>query len=131
MKKNGILNSEISKVFADLGHTDQIMIADIGLPIPVGVKKIDLAIDMGKPRFIDVLDIVLKEMQVEKYMIANEIKSNNQEQLEAIKNATNDIDVEWVSHEEMKHRSKNVKAIIRTGEATPYSNVILQSGVIF
>ena len=27
MKKHGILNSEISKVLADLGHTDQLIIA--------------------------------------------------------------------------------------------------------
>ena len=51
MKKNGILNSEISKIFADLGHTDQIMIADVGLPIPEGIKKIDLAVELGKPKF--------------------------------------------------------------------------------
>ena len=41
MKKHGILNSSISKVLADLGHTDQIIIADCGLPIPDHVKKID------------------------------------------------------------------------------------------
>lgn len=31
MKKNGILNSHIAKVLADLGHTDTIVIADCGL----------------------------------------------------------------------------------------------------
>lgn len=41
MKKNGILNSDISKVLADLGHTDYIVIGDCGLPIPNQVKKID------------------------------------------------------------------------------------------
>ena len=42
MKKNGILNSEISKVLSDLGHTDFICIGDCGLPVPDNVKKIDL-----------------------------------------------------------------------------------------
>lgn len=131
MKKNGILNSEISKILADLGHTDQIMIGDCGLPIPQGVKKIDLALEIGEPKFIDVLGIVLKEMQVEKYILADEVKEKNREQLKDIQTHMGDIQVEWLSHEELKQQSQNVKAIIRTGEATPYSNIILQSGVIF
>ncbi|RKO62361.1 ABC-type ribose transport system, auxiliary component [Caldibacillus debilis GB1] len=53
MKKHGILNSEIAKVLADLGHTDTIVIADCGLPVPAGVKKIDLALELGKPSFLD------------------------------------------------------------------------------
>ena len=41
MKKHGISNSDIAKVLADLGHTDKVVIGDVGLPIPEGVKKID------------------------------------------------------------------------------------------
>ena len=131
MKKNGILNSEISKVLADLGHTDQIMIGDCGLPVPEDVKKIDLALEIGEPEFIHVLAVLLKEMQVEKYMLAKEIKEKNPEQLQAIKKVMGDIKMDWLSHEEVKVQSQKVKAIIRTGEATPYSNIILQAGVIF
>ncbi|GEK88342.1 ribose transport protein RbsD [Alkalibacterium putridalgicola] len=131
MKKNGILNSEISKVLADLGHTDQIIIGDCGLPIPQGVKKIDLALEIGEPKFIDVLNVVLKEMQIEKYFLANEVKEKNKGQLEEIEKSMGKTELEWLSHEELKQQSQRVKAIIRTGEATPYSNIILQSGVIF
>ncbi|MFO8068741.1 MAG: D-ribose pyranase [Alkalibacterium sp.] len=131
MKKNGILNSEISKVLADLGHTDQIMIGDCGLPVPENVKKIDLALEIGEPKFIHVLAVLLKEMQVEKYMLAQEIKEKNPEQLKAINKFMGDIEMDWNSHEELKVQSQRVKAIIRTGEATPYSNIILQAGVIF
>ena len=45
MKRYGILNSHISKVLSDLGHTDSIVIADAGLPIPEDVHEIDLAIN--------------------------------------------------------------------------------------
>ncbi|SFC26886.1 D-ribose pyranase [Alkalibacterium subtropicum] len=131
MKKNGILNSEISKVLADLGHTDQIMIGDCGLPIPQGVKKIDLALELGEPKFIDVLTVILKEMEVEKYLLADEVKEYNAEQLKKIKEHMGETETKWLSHEELKQQSHKVKAIIRTGEATPYSNIILQSGVIF
>jgi D-ribose pyranase len=131
MKKNGILNSEISKVLADLGHTDQIMIGDCGLPIPEGVKKIDLALEIGEPKFSDVLSVILKEMQVEKFILANEIKEKNAEQFQHIETQMGEAELNWLSHDELKQQSHKVKAIIRTGEATPYSNIILQSGVIF
>ena len=73
MKKHGILNSSISKVLADLGHTDQIIIADCGLPIPDHVKKIDLALKLGSPSFSEVFEVILENMYVEQAVIANEI----------------------------------------------------------
>lgn len=129
MKKNGILNSDISKVLADLGHTDQIVIGDCGLPVPDHVLKIDLALKLGTPSFEEVFNELLKNMAVEKVILASEIKEENQKLNQKINEAIEDID--YVSHEEFKERTNNAKAIIRTGEATPYANVILQSNVIF
>lgn len=131
MKKNGILNSEISKLLSDLGHTDQITIADAGLPVPDSVKKIDLALKLGTPSFIEVLEEVLKDMAVEKVILAEEIKVDNESQLDAIHQLVDTNEVEFVSHEAFKKQSGQSKAIIRTGEATPFSNIILQSNVIF
>lgn len=131
MKKNGILNSEISKLLSDLGHTDQITIADAGLPVPDGVKKIDLALKLGTPSFIEVLEEVLKDMAVEKVILAEEIKVDNESQLDAIHQLVDTNEVTFVSHEAFKKKSGKSKAIIRTGEATPFSNIILQSNVIF
>ncbi|PAE14687.1 D-ribose pyranase, partial [Virgibacillus sp. 7505] len=59
MKKLGILNRDIARVLASLGHTDLIVIADCGLPIPSGVECIDLSIRLGVPNFVDVLTEVL------------------------------------------------------------------------
>ena len=69
MQKIGILNSDIAKVLADLGHTDTIVIGDCGLPVPAGVPKIDLALKPGTPSFLDVLTEVLKYMEVEKIQL--------------------------------------------------------------
>lgn len=129
MYKYGILNSEISKVLSDLGHTDLIAIADCGLPVPDGVKKIDLALKLGEPSFLDVYQTVLHHMVVEKAIIAEEMVDQNSTLYREI---SNDIqEIEQMSHEAFKQKTKDVKAIIRTGEATPYANVILQSGVLF
>ncbi|RAN65541.1 D-ribose pyranase [Dolosigranulum pigrum] len=129
MKKHGILNSSISKVLADLGHTDQIIIADCGLPIPDHVKKIDLALKLGSPSFSEVFEVILENMYVEQAVIANEITEHNEKLENIINNSINNIN--YVSHEELKKQSNVAKAIIRTGEATPYANVILQAGVNF
>lgn len=131
MKKKGILNSHISKVLSDLGHTDQIVIADAGLPIPNGVLKIDLALKSGIPSFCDVLSIVLDDMVVEKMILASEIVENNKVTLECIEKEFDSTKIEKITHEEFKVLTKNAKVIIRTGEVTPYANCILQSGVFF
>lgn len=130
MKRYGILNSSIAKVLSDLGHTDYIVIGDAGLPVPEGVPKIDLALTAGTPSFQIVVSAVLNDMVVEKVIAAEEIVGNNKTQHEFIEQLTEEK-VEYVSHEAFKELTKRAKVIIRTGEITPYSNCILQSGVFF
>ncbi|WP_394139728.1 D-ribose pyranase [Cytobacillus oceanisediminis] len=129
MKKNGILNSEISKVLSEMGHTDSIVIADCGLPIPEEVKRIDLALKQGTPSFLEVLEALEADMEIEKVTLAEEIQDFNSELEDVLKNKF--TEKEYVSHEEFKELTHKAKAVIRTGEATPYANIILHSGVIF
>ena len=131
MKKHGILNSHISKVLADLGHTDTIAIADVGLPIPEHVEKIDLALRIGVPSFEDVVKVVLEDMVVEKVILAKELAEQNIPISHYMLKQFNEIDIIEVSHEELKQLTQQAKVVIRTGEATPYANCILQSGVNF
>lgn len=129
MYKTGTLNSNISTVLSQLGHTDQILIADCGLPIPDCVKSIDLALTFGHPSFWDVYTEVCKHMAIEGAIVAEEMKTHNSV---LFKNLRNDFsNMKTVSHDELKIQSQHVKAIIRTGEATPYANIILQSAVLF
>jgi D-ribose pyranase len=128
MKKQGILNRELAGIFAKLGHTDQIVIADCGLPIPEGVTCIDLAYKLGEPSFLTILDVVLDDLVVEASVVAEEVKAHNNTVHNAI---LEKLAPSYVSHEKFKQLTKNAKVIIRTGETTPYANIILQSGVIF
>lgn len=131
MKKNGMLNSEIANVLARMGHTDYIVIADCGLPIPDETKRIDLALSKGVPSFLEVLTTILDDFVVEKAILALEIKTNNGELLKEIERSSHLNNVEYVTHEEFKILTKKAKAVIRTGECSPYANIILHSGVIF
>lgn len=129
MKKQGILNRELAGIFAKLGHTDQIVIADCGLPIPDGVPCIDLAYKLGEPDFLTILDTVLDDLKVEQAYLAEEIKKVNPLIYKEVQDKLPII--ETITHEQFKQQTKKAKVIIRTGETTPYANVILQSGVIF
>ncbi|WP_420496352.1 D-ribose pyranase [Macrococcus psychrotolerans] len=131
MYKTGTLNSEISKVLSDLGHTDTIVIADCGLPVPKGVQKIDLAVRQGLPSFIDVVDEIARHMVIEHVTLAEEIKESNPAVLKEVGSIVKGIPNDFVTHEQFKTLTENSKVIIRTGEATPYANIILRSGVNF
>ncbi len=130
MKKGKLLNSNINTVLSRLGHTDQFVISDAGLPIPKNVERIDLALIKGVPSFIETLKVVLSETYIEKLTIAEEIKENNLNVLNEIKRLF-DGEIVFVSHENFKKITSDSKAVIRTGECTPYANVILHSGVNF
>lgn len=133
MKRAGILNSDISRVLSYMGHTDCICIGDCGLPIPDEVERIDLALAFGEPTFMRTLEIVAGDMKVEKIVLAEEIKTQNPNVLRQVEElfAGRNVEVEFVSHVELKERTFDCKAVIRTGEITPYANIILQSGCIF
>ena len=133
MKKTGLLNSDISRVLSYMGHTDLICVGDCGLPIPDEVERIDLALKFGVPTFMETLEVVVNDMKVEKIVLAEEIKTQNPKVLAEIEAlfAGQNIEVEFVSHVELKTLTRDCKAVIRTGETTPYANIVLQSGCIF
>lgn len=131
MKKTGILNRDITSVLARLGHTDTIIIADCGMPIPDDTAAIDLSLKIGTPEFLSVFDAVAGDMAIEEMTLAEEIKTSNPSLQHQLTKGYADIPVQYISHDHLKREMTYAKAVIRTGEATPFANVILKSGVIF
>jgi D-ribose pyranase len=131
MKKTTLLNAPISHVIASMGHTDSLCVADAGLPIPAGPERIDLAVTRGIPGFTDVLTAVLDELVVERAVAAGEIGKANPDVLIRLRALLGNIPLEFVPHEEFKKLSARCRSVVRTGECTPYANVILYSGVPF
>ena len=127
MKRRGIVNAELSGALARLGHTDVVLLADCGMPIPDGVPVIDLALVHGIPSFEQVLDALLEEMVFQGCTAAEESKGVAAGEWLSSRFA----EVDYVSHEELKVLSKGAKLFIRTGEATPYANAALECGVAF
>lgn len=130
MKKTTVINSNLSRVIAQMGHYDTLGVGDAGMPVPVGTEKIDLAVTNGLPSFVDVVKNILSELQLQEVYLAEEIKTENPQQLAAIKEII-DVPIKFISHDKMKADLSNAKAFVRTGEMTPYANIILVSGVTF
>ena len=129
MKRTALLHAELSHAIASLGHGDLLVIGDVGLPIPAGPRRIDLALTPGLPAVADVLRVVLTEMQVERALIASE----------AVERAAGGLP-DWYSggtvpqavpHEAFKRLCLQARVMVRTGECTPSANVILVAGVTF
>jgi D-ribose pyranase len=131
VKKIGVLNQPISSVIAGLGHMDRLVIADAGLPIPPETQRIDLALMEGIPTFLDTLRVVLTEMQVERAIVAEEMLRVSPNVYQALKESLGEVPIETVSHLVFKEQAHSARAVIRTGEFTPYANVILVAGVVF
>lgn len=132
MKKRGILHPKLSRVIAELGHTDTIVIADAGLPIPDGPTRIDLALIEGVPSFLTVLQAILEVVQVQEATIAEEMIQSSPNLHEKVIEILGDTAaVDCITHHVFKARTGDARAVIRTGEFTPYANIILHAGVVF
>ena len=136
MKRTALLNRHLSSLVASLGHLDEIVVAEAGLPVPAGVKVIDLAVTAGVPSFRELLTALKSELVIEGAVWAEEasaeLTSLMQHEVASWAEETGKaITVSRLTHEAFKHRTQTARAVIRTGEVTPYANIILISGVAF
>lgn len=130
MKRSGIINGALASRCAMLGHTDLVAIADCGLPLPPGVVVVDLALVQGVVGFVATLDALIGELAIERHVYAFEAVGT-QAQWWIADRAPHLGAADVVSHEVLKHRLSECALVVRTGEATPFANVILQCGVSF
>ena len=127
------INPQLSRVISETGHTDLVVVTDAGLPIPQGAERIDLAYRPGAPSFLDVLDTVLAELVVEGATVAAEVAEHSPAMLAEIRARLEPlgVTVQPVPHVELKALSRGARAFVRSGEFTPYANVVLQAGVAY
>ena len=128
MRETGIINNDISDVFSMMGHMDELIVCDAGFPIPLGIRTVDISLAKDKPTVLELLEVLKVHFSVEKLIIAEETKQVSPTRFKAITDIFGDVPVETVPHTDFKKHSKTVKAVIRTGDFTAYSNVLLVSG---
>jgi D-ribose pyranase len=131
MKKYGVLHAGLSETIAGMGHGDLLVIGDAGLPVPPGVPCIDLAVRCGLPLMLEVTRAVAGELQVEEIVVADELLAREDALVAALRDLFPEARFRHISHRELKRLSEQARAVVRTGECTPYHNVVLASGVTF
>lgn len=139
MKRHGILNAPLSGHLARLGHTHTVVVADAGLPIPADVPCVDLSVIAGIPAMLPVLDALLAEICIERVTLAEELPKKSPSFHDAIVDRLDTLDRlsltpiarQQISHEAFKAELARASVIVRTGECTPFANLILHCGVPF
>lgn len=129
MIRDGILNAQLAGALARLGHGDTVVVSDCGLPVHDGPVLVDLAFRFGIPGFDQVLDGLLPEMVVERATAAAEVAAHNAGCHALLRDRLGEV--ELIPHEDLKGRAARSRLVIRTGEATPFANVLLHCGVAF
>lgn len=114
-----------------MGHFDRLTVADAGLPIPSGTRRIDLALTRNIPSFLDTLRCIADELCIQKIILAQEIIEANPGVYEAVRSILGEIPCKFVPHEQFKAMIGQSRAVVRTGEFSAYANIILESGVVF
>ena len=131
MKKIGVLNVDISEVIASMGHGDMLVVSDAGLAIPPTVRRIDVALKEGLPGLVETAEVIEGELQVERIIVPEMMESACPHIQEALLKLFSGIEIEKVPTERYRELAGTARAIVRTGECTPYANLILVSGVTF
>lgn len=124
MKRNGILNPALNAGLSRLGEGHLVVIADCGLPLPASGPVVDLSLVRGVPRLREVLDAVLAELEIEASFAAAEAGPEVRAWFEG-----SGLDPVIIEHEELTAMLPQAALIIRTGEATPFANIVLRCGL--
>ncbi|HEY8933198.1 MAG TPA: RbsD/FucU family protein [Rariglobus sp.] len=129
MLKTGILNPQLNSLLSRVRHTNTLVIADRGFPSWPGVETIDLSLVDGVPTVLQVLAAIRANFVIgDVRMAAQFLDHNTPETKAAFARALEGIPVTHEDHEGVfKPRVPRAIGLIRTGDTTPYANMILTS----
>lgn len=129
LRTSSLLNAELLAALASAGHGQRVVIADAGLPIPPAARIIDLSLTPGIPGFAEVARAVLDNGVFERCIVAEE--SIDAAPMAAIQSALADLPRSVVDHTALKELLADAHVIVRTGECTPFANIVLVAGTTF
>lgn len=125
---SGILNPAINSLLSRVRHTNTIVIADRGFPFWPHLETVDISLIDDIPRVMDVLAAIQRNFSIGRVFAAEEFLSANPPQTaSALENALLGIPITFEPHVEFKKRVPQAIGLIRTGDTTQYSNLILES----
>jgi len=129
MLTQGILNPHILSLVARVRHTNALVIADWAFPSWPGLETVDLSLVSGVPTVLQVLNALLPTWNCDAAYMAQEFRQKNPPAtFDAYQTALRGVPITFEPHIDMKRRVPGAIGLIRTGDATVYSNIVLVSG---
>ncbi|WP_226527199.1 RbsD/FucU family protein [Metabacillus niabensis] len=134
-----IISPELLKILMEMGHGDEILLADGNFPSASHNSKV---IRYDGSRTTEILESILKLFPIDTYtkhpitlmevVKGDPVKTPIWEEYKTIVATQTSIDIpfEYVERFSFYERAKNAYAIIATGEKALYANIILKKGVI-
>ncbi|MDX9978502.1 MAG: RbsD/FucU family protein [Lentisphaeria bacterium] len=129
MIRTGILNPAILSLLARVRHTNTIVIADRGFPFWPQIETVDISLVDNVPTVRQVLAAMLANHQYGKAFMAEEFLATSRAGTEqAYREILGKVPLSFEPHEAVfKKRVPLAIGLIRTGDTTPYGNIILES----
>jgi D-ribose pyranase len=128
MLQTGILNPHVLSLLARIRHTNTLVIADWAFPYWPEIETVDISLTMGIPTVLDVLDLLTPTFKIGRIWQAEEfLASNSPEKIDAFAKSFGTIPLTREPPIDFKKRVPKAIGLIRTGDSTPYGNIILES----
>ena len=134
---NPMLSPELLKILSEMGHGDEIIIADGGFPGANLARNLIRADGVG---CVAMLDAVLSVFPLDQYddqnFICMQTTGGDQppaiwgEYAEVLKKYEPDAHIEHIERFAYYDRAKKAYAVIATSEMAPYGNILLKKGCI-
>lgn len=132
-----LISPSLLKILAEMGHGDEIVIADANFPSETYGRRVVRADGIGGR---ELLDAILTLIPLDTYSEENFILMSTlfgeptpeiwSDYFRIAKERDDNLRYESVSRFEFYERAKNAYAVIATGETAIYANIILKKGVI-
>jgi D-ribose pyranase len=128
MLQTGILNPQLLELLARIRHTNTLVIADWAFPYWPEIETVDISLTKGIPTVLDVLDLLTPIFKIGRIWQADEfVTTNTPETVECFAKSFGKIPLTREAHLDFKKRVPRAIGLIRTGDPTPYGNIIIES----
>ncbi|HFI2431360.1 RbsD/FucU domain-containing protein [Streptococcus suis] len=132
------LSPELVKVLMEMGHGDEIVLADANYPAVSNAKRLIRCDGLGIPNILkSILYLFPLDTYVSKSVFLMEPEDGDtppiiwDEYISILRvSDVSEYQIEYLTRKDFYNQSKNAFAIVATGETAPYGNIILKKGVI-
>lgn len=121
-----LLNPEVAALIRRVNHTQMLLLADRGFPLPPLAHAVDLSLTADVPTIPQVLAAIAPDLPLDRLILAAEQREAAPERF--AQHQAGPTRVEVVPHLAFKRLAAQAVGYIRTGDATPYANLLLVGG---